>query len=55
MDLIPFAFVYVSVRDGSYFWVYWTVLQAVAGFALLGLGIRKRAREIERTSYKRAA
>ena len=55
MDLIPLAFVYVSVRDGSYFWVYWTVAQAIVGFALLAFGVRKRAMEIERSSRKRAA
>jgi len=55
MDLIPLAFVYVSLRDGSYFWVYWTAMQGILGFALLGFGVRRRAREIDRSPHKRAA
>jgi hypothetical protein len=55
IDLLLLAFVYVGIRSGSRFWLYWVAAQAILGFALLGFGIRRRAREIDRSSHKRAA
>jgi len=42
MDLLIALFVYSSVRDGSYFFVYWFVGEALLGLALLAAGLRWR-------------
>ena len=42
MDLLIALFVYTSVRDGSYFFVYWFVAEALLGVALVGAGARWR-------------
>jgi hypothetical protein len=31
MDLILLSFVYMSIRDGSWFWVWWVLGQGVLG------------------------
>jgi hypothetical protein len=54
-DLLLLAFVYVGVRSGSHMWAYWVAGQGLLGFLLLAFGIRKRAREMERTSSPRRA
>jgi hypothetical protein len=41
MDLILLAFVYNGVRAGSYFWLYWVLIEGILGVALLALGSRK--------------
>ena len=50
MDFLLLAFVYVGWRSGSHMWAYWVLGQAILGFALLGFGIRRRAREMRRSS-----
>jgi hypothetical protein len=42
LDLIPLAFVYVGIRGGSHFWMWWVVIQAMLGVALMGAGYHKR-------------
>jgi hypothetical protein len=34
MDLILLSFFYSSIRDGSYFWVYWVIAEAILGGAM---------------------
>ena len=41
-DLIFLSFVYSGVKGGSYLYVYWTLLQALVGSLLLGIGRYKR-------------
>jgi hypothetical protein len=43
MDLILACFVYVGLRTGSQLFLWWVVGEAVLGFALMGVGTRKRA------------
>jgi hypothetical protein len=50
MDLLLLAFVYVGLRSGSHMWAYWVLGQGILGFALLGFGMRRRAREMRHTS-----
>ena len=42
MDLLILLFVYTSVRDGSYFFVYWFVAEGVLGVALVAAGAHLR-------------
>jgi hypothetical protein len=42
VDFILFAFVFVGVRSGSDFWVWWVVSQGILGLVLLEVGSRKR-------------
>ena len=55
VDLLLLAFVYSSFKGGSLFWLWWVLAQGILGFALLGFGIRRRRKEIDRTVFKRAA
>ena len=41
-DLIFLSFVYSGVKGGSYLYLYWTLVQALIGGALLGIGRLKR-------------
>jgi hypothetical protein len=41
-DLIFLSFVYSGLKGGSYLYLYWTVLQGLAGVILLGVGRAKR-------------
>jgi hypothetical protein len=50
MDLLLLTFVYVGVRSGSHFWLYWVVAEAILGVALMVIGMRRRASAIDRTS-----
>ena len=34
MDVLLLAFVYMSIRDGSYFWVWWVLAEGVLGAAM---------------------
>ena len=37
VDLLPLAFAYSSIRDGSWFWVWWVLSQgALGGLMLIG-------------------
>jgi hypothetical protein len=38
MDLILLSFVYSSIRDGSWFWVWWVVSEGVLGAILVIAG-----------------
>ena len=38
MDLLLLSFVYMSIRDGSYFWVWWVIAEAVLGGAMVVAG-----------------
>lgn len=38
MDLLLLSFFYSSIRDGSYFWVWWVISEAILGGALTALG-----------------
>ena len=35
MDLILLSFFYMSIRDGSWFWVWWVLSQGALGFILV--------------------
>ena len=41
-DLIFLSFVYSGLKGGSYLYLYWTLLQALVGCLLLGIGRYKR-------------
>ncbi|MBV8477306.1 MAG: hypothetical protein JOZ36_11620 [Acidobacteria bacterium] len=41
-DLIFLSFVYSGWKGGSYLYLFWTLLQAAVGSALLGIGRYKR-------------
>jgi pheromone shutdown protein TraB len=43
MDLILVCFVYLGLRAGSYLFLWWVLGEGVLGFALMGVGYRKRA------------
>ena len=43
MDVILACFVYVGLRSGSYFFLWWVIAEGVLGFALLGAGLQKRS------------
>ncbi len=32
------CFIWTGLRAGSYFWLYWTIIEGVIGMALLGAG-----------------
>ena len=34
MDLLLLSLVYMSIRDGSYFWVWWVLAEGVLGGAM---------------------
>jgi len=42
MDFLLLAFVYVGVRSGSDFWMWWVIIEGVLGLVLLEVGSRKR-------------
>ncbi len=58
-DAIPAMFVWVGLRSGSQFWLWWTLIEAAAGMStlavagqmyadaarLIGLGLKERAAE----------
>lgn len=35
---IPVSFVWVGFRSGTYFWLYWTLIEGTAGFVLVLAG-----------------
>ena len=43
MDLILACFVYVGLKSGSHFFLWWVIAEGVLGFALLGAGSQKRS------------
>lgn len=43
MDLILACFVYVGLRSGSHFFLWWVIAEGVLGFALVGAGSRKKS------------
>jgi pheromone shutdown protein TraB len=43
MDLILACFVYVGLKSGSHFFLWWVIAEGVLGFALLGVGSQKRS------------
>jgi hypothetical protein len=42
MDFLLLAFVYVGIRSGSDFWMWWVIIEGVLGLILLEAGSRKR-------------
>jgi hypothetical protein len=42
MDLLILLFVYTSVRDGSFFFVYWFVAEGILGLACVAAGAHLR-------------
>lgn len=38
MDLLLLSFLYMSIRDGSYFWVWWVLAEAVLGGGMVIAG-----------------
>jgi len=46
MDLILLSFVYMSIRDGSWFWVWWVLAQGGLGGILVVAGTRYRHRHV---------
>lgn len=42
MDFLLMTFVYVGLRAGSDFWMWWVIGQGVIGLLLLEIGSRKR-------------
>lgn len=44
MDLLLLIFVYTGLRGGSYMWLIWVLVEAVAGLALIGIGSSKHRR-----------
>ena len=46
-NLIPFAFIYMSVKDGSNFWLWWVVVEGVVGLASLVGGFWYRSRFLD--------
>lgn len=43
MDMILLCFVYVGLRAGSGFFLWWVLGEGVLGFVLMGIGSHKRA------------
>lgn len=48
VELVPLAFVYMSIRAGVSLILWWAVLEAVLGIALFVLGWRKRTQALAR-------
>lgn len=44
MDLLLVIFVYTAIRAGSYMWLIWVLIEAIAGLALIGIGSSKHKR-----------
>jgi len=42
MDFLLMAFIYVGIRSGSDFWVWWVVAEGVLGLILIEIGVRRR-------------
>lgn len=42
MDFLLLAFVYVGLRSGSVFWMWWVIIEGVIGLLLLEIGSRNR-------------
>lgn len=42
MDFLLLAFVYVGLRSGSDFWMWWVIVEGVLGLVLIEVGSRKR-------------
>jgi len=41
-DFLLLMFVHVGLRAGSDFWMWWVILEGVAGLVLLEVGLRRR-------------
>ncbi len=55
-DSIPVTMVWVGFRSGTYFWLYWTIIEGAVGFGLTAIGayLRSKAgRHITRLGYER--
>ncbi len=46
MDLLLLSFVYMSVRDGSDFWLWWVLAEALLGGTLVLFGSWYRSRAV---------
>jgi len=44
MDFLLLAFVYVGLRAGSDFWMWWVIGEGIIGLLLLEIGAHKRGR-----------
>jgi hypothetical protein len=42
MDFLLLAFVYVGLRAGSDFWMWWVLAEGILGLVLLEIGSRRR-------------
>jgi len=47
MDVLLLSFFYMSIRDGSYFWVWWVLAEAVLGGAMVIVGDVYRHRVVK--------
>lgn len=55
-NAIPVTLVWVSFRAGTYFWLYWTIIEGVIGFALVMFGAYLKAsagRHMSRLRFER--
>ena len=49
VDFLLLAFVYVGVRSGSFFWVWWVLSQAILAAILMAVGMQKRKHAVIRS------
>jgi hypothetical protein len=55
-NAIPACLIFVGFRSGSYFWLYWMLVEGAIGFGLVMVGAYLRAnagRYISRLGYER--
>ena len=41
-DCVSAIFIWVGLRSGSLFWVWWVIAEGIAGLTLIWLGARKK-------------
>ena len=55
-NVIPASMIWVGFRSGSFFWLYWTIIEGVIGFGLITAGAylnTNAGRHISRLGYER--
>jgi len=55
MDFLLVMFVYVGLRGGSRFWMWWVISEALLALVLIVVGTRMRARVQSKETYPRRA
>jgi hypothetical protein len=55
MDFLLVMFVYVGLRGGSRFWMWWVISEALLALVLIAVGTRMRARVQSKETYPRRA